>query len=243
MHFALFWHSALPLQTWAWPCVEELLSVGHVLAQCVLALADVAMPQHTWPEGQSLSPSQLKAAVSSGHWLPCGMHLPVGLFWASSPTQHVCVRRSQDGVDPQGAMVGALASGGSPGALASCALPASTRVPELEPDELVLDPEPELVLDPLPELEPELEPDDEPPPLLVPSSPWAASSPPNGGSPLVLLPHAEATKQDPATPQANRSDHEAFDRRCMGPSSQGTRRRYKEPERRILSRLRRRSEV
>jgi|HubBroStandDraft_6_1064221.scaffolds.fasta_scaffold556272_1 hypothetical protein len=211
MQSSLFWHSALPLQTCAWPWVEEVLSVGHVLAQCVFALVDVAMPQHTWPEGQSLSPSQLNAAVSRGHMAPCSMHLPVGLFWASSPTQHVCVRRSQFGVEPQGAMVGELGSDGRPASLTG-ALPASARVPELEPDELEVDPElepEELEVDP--ELEPELEPDDEPPPPLVPSSACAASSP-KGGSPLLLLPHAEAAKQDPAIPQANRSDQEAFDR-------------------------------
>ena len=135
MHLSLFWHSALPLQTCAWPCIEEALSVGQVLAQCVFALVDVAAPQHTCPEGQSLAPSQLKAAVSRGHIVPCATHLPVGLFWASSPTQQVSVRRSQLGVEPHGAMVGP-ASAGRPGAAASLTdgLPASPFEPELDPE-------------------------------------------------------------------------------------------------------------
>jgi hypothetical protein len=55
MHSILFWHSALPLQICACPCIE-LPWVGHEVAHAVPAVADVAVPQQTFPLGQSLSP-------------------------------------------------------------------------------------------------------------------------------------------------------------------------------------------
>jgi len=201
--------------------------VGHVVAHCVLAFVDVAVPQHTLPDGQSLAPSQLKAAVSIGHGVPWFTHLPVGLLFLSSPTQHVCVRRSQLGVGPHTPMLGAEAScGKGGGGPASRGLPASGfTAPELEPElDPEVDPEPEPEVDPEldPELDPEVDPD--PSPLPVPSSPLGddASSLKSIG-PLALAAQAEATKADPATPHTSRSDKEAFDQRCMGSSVQATR--------------------
>jgi hypothetical protein len=218
-----FWHSAFPLHTWTWPwfmvpCVGQ-LAVHDVDA---MLRAMLAMPQQTCPDGQSLSPSQLKAAVRMGHFVPWFTHLPVGLLLTSSPTQQVWVRRSQDGVDPHGATVGAEASSGSGGGLpASNGLPASALVPELEPEP---EPDPELELGFVPELEPdpevelelELDPDAEPDvdplPLAVPPPPLEDDeSSPKPGS-LALLAQAAATNANPPTTRIDRSDREAFNR-------------------------------
>jgi hypothetical protein len=208
-----FWHSALPLQSCAWPC-EELPWVGHLVAHEVCALVVVAVPQQICPLGQSLFPAQLNAAVSSGHEAPCFTQVPVGLPLASTPTQHVSMSRLHMGVEPHGPMLGAEASSGSvagtPVSGSDAAAPSGSDAPELEVDP-ELEPDPVLLelLDPMVELlEPDPE-DDAPPPLLpVPStglpSPRSSVWPP-------LLPHPEDAKTTPAK-KKRRSDPQALGR-------------------------------
>jgi hypothetical protein len=59
VHFILFWHSPSLLQTCACPCVDDVLIVGQFAWHCVPAFAapSSAKPQHTWPLGQSETPS------------------------------------------------------------------------------------------------------------------------------------------------------------------------------------------
>jgi hypothetical protein len=196
-----FWHSALPLQSCAWPCVE-LPWVGHLVAHAVWAVVVVAVPQQICPLGQSLFPAQLNAAVSIGQAAPCFTHVPVTVLFAPAPTQQVSISRLHIGLaEPHGPILGAEASSGRAAGEPSCAeaVPASGSGPELELDP-ELEPDPVLLElpDPVAEL---LDPDPEdvdPPPLLpVPPPPLELPSPRSSMLP-PLLPHPEDAKTTPA---------------------------------------------
>jgi len=206
-----FWHSALPLQSCAWPC-EELPWVGQLVAHEVCALVVVAVPQQICPVGQSLSPAQLNAAVSTGHEAPCFTQVPVGLPLASTPTQHVWMSRLHIGVLPHGPILGAVGSYGTPESWPDAVAPSGSDAPELEVDP-ELEPDPVLLelLDPVAELlDPDPEDDDPPPLLPVPSPPAGPPSPRSSMAP-PLLPHPEDAKTTPAK-KKRRSDPQALGR-------------------------------
>lgn len=210
-----FWHSALPLQSCAWPCVE-LPWVGQLVAHAVCALVVVAVPQQICPVGQSLSPAQLNAAVSSGHEAPCFTHVPVGFWLASTPTQQVWMRRLHMGVLPHGPILGTEASSGSVAGTeesgSDAVAPSGSDEPELEFDP-ELEPDPVLLelLDPVAELvDPDPEDEDPPPLVPVPPPPPELPSPRSSVWP-PLLPHPEDAETAPAK-NKRRSDPQALGR-------------------------------
>jgi len=207
-----FWHSAFPLQNCTWPCIE-FPCVGQVEAHWLCALLVVAVPQQTCPLVQSLFPPQLNAAVRMGHCFPWAMQVPVALWFASSPTQHVWIWRSQFGVEPHWTIEGAVASSGSiaggPASRAVATPPSAGTDPELELPDPELDPAPVLEpLDPVLELL-DSDPEDDPPPLPLAPPPKDPSSPRSLGKP-PLLAHPAATKASPA--KKKRRDPQVLDR-------------------------------
>lgn len=166
-------------------------------------MVESALPQQTSPDEQSVSSTHSKAAATAPlpHPLCPVVHIaiPVAL------TQHVFCLRSH-GV-PHSTPPASVKT-----------MPLLTRVPQASDPpssgfttpESVRPPELELLL-----LEPELEPEDDPPePLpLEPESSIADASPPTG--PPLLLPQADEASTQATAPPAKKEHHEAIDQECI----------------------------